>query len=207
MRVCPATRREAIDLAALIDRLHARTSQHCKRKRSFYRRVSAWRYLGELGVMPGVSTEEGLAPPRAAWGVIQHQTARVLSVPDDRGKEESQHLKLGRPMGRTIENHCSKGLVKSWANTLSNQASAQWEKDQVMPSGLVLAWTEIRLHDPIKEEEFWTGRDGKVAARRFTVPSIVSEALTSALWEKKAPNQLLFKPASRGICERVFYNF
>ncbi|KAM4773538.1 uncharacterized protein ACIQIH_011078 isoform 1-T3 [Cyanocitta cristata] len=49
-------------------------SQHCKRKRSSCRRVSASRYLGALGFVPNVSTDEALAPPQAAWGLLRHPT-------------------------------------------------------------------------------------------------------------------------------------
>lgn len=64
------------------------------------------------GVMPGISTDEGLALPCAACGLLRHPAPDFqLSLLGDCSKEEPQHLKVGRPMGRTIENQCSEGLI------------------------------------------------------------------------------------------------
>lgn len=57
-------------------------------------------------------------------------------------KKEPQHLKVGRPMGHIIENQCLNGLIRPYCeitvqHIFSNQASTQWEKDEV-PSWDVL---------------------------------------------------------------------
>ena len=46
-----------------------------------------------------------------------------------------------------------------------------------MPLGLVLAWAEAGLHNPIGAGGTWAGGDGNVTARRFIVPSVASSKL------------------------------
>ncbi|PKU47331.1 hypothetical protein llap_2356 [Limosa lapponica baueri] len=63
-------------------------------------------------VMPGVSADEGLALTWAAWGLLRDLAPEFqLSLLGTCSKEEPQYLKLGRPMGHTTEEQCSKGLI------------------------------------------------------------------------------------------------
>lgn len=97
------------------------------------------------GVMPGVSNNEGLVLPWAAQGLPRHPAPGFqLSLLGDCSKKEAPYLKVGRPMGHIIEIQFLNGLILPYCeitdqHIFPNQASTQWEKDEVPSSDVLLS--------------------------------------------------------------------
>lgn len=87
------------------------------------------------GVVPRVSTDEGLAPPWAAWALLRHPTPQSACLVTATRKSQSASPWVGQ-RDAPLKPLCkgpSPLTVKSRPTRLSTQANAHGEKDEAPP--------------------------------------------------------------------------